>query len=209
MRPSGRRNAASVSASHGPATAAHQSRSVCEAASSPERLAPARSRMASPNDRPSAAARRSIASNRLSVRLSRSWSISTHWPRINASPSPCASKRLISAFVSASPSSVTSMQKSSSASSPSCAGALAPTVAFTCARAGRFIRQFAGIRTTTPAASSAGTSLRNCSASCGPQRNGWKTSRASTMALSHWQRSAARWTGISSDSRRARFVAPA
>ena len=86
---------------------------------------------------------------------------------MKASPSDCASSCLISAAESVSPSSVTSMRKSSSASSPSCDGALPPTVAFTCGRAGRFMRQLAGIRTTTPALSSAGTSLRNCSACCG------------------------------------------
>ena len=83
------------------------------------------------------------------------------------SPSDCASSRLISAAVSVSPSSVTSMRKSSSASSPSCDGALPPTVAFTCGRAGRFIRQLAGMRTTTPAASSAAASFSNCTACCG------------------------------------------
>jgi hypothetical protein len=51
-------------------------------------------------------------------------------------------------------------------------GACAPIVALTCGRAGRFIRQLAGIRTATPALSSAGTSFRNCSACCGLQRSG-------------------------------------
>lgn len=134
--------------------------------------APASMRIASPNDRPSLAARRSIASNLSSVRRRPSWSISTHLPRIRANPSECARSRLISAAERLSPSSVTSMRKSSSASSPKCDGACPPTVAFTCGRAGRFIRQLAGIRTATPALSIAGTSFRNCSACCGLQRNG-------------------------------------
>jgi hypothetical protein len=79
---------------------------------------------------------------------------------------------LISAADSVSPSSVTSMRKSSSASRPNREGAPPPTVAFTCARAGRLMRQVAGIRTTTPAASSAGASFRNCSACGGVQRSG-------------------------------------
>ena len=116
---------ASVSASQGPATVSLQSTSAWRRRASPEMPAPASSRMASPNDRPSAAARRSIASNCSSVRLNRSRSISTHLPRMKASPSDCASRRLISAADSVSPSSVTSMRKSSSASSPSCDGALA------------------------------------------------------------------------------------
>ena len=55
-------------------------------AASPEIPAPARRRMASPNDKPSTAARRSIASNCSSVRLKRSWSISTHLPRMQSEP---------------------------------------------------------------------------------------------------------------------------
>ena len=39
-------------------------------------------------------------------------------------------------------------------------GALLPTVAFTVGRAGRFMRQLAGMRTTTPAASRPGTSFK-------------------------------------------------
>ena len=94
-----------------------------------------------------------------------------------------------------SPSSVTSMRKSSSASLPSPAGALPPTVAVTCGRGGRPARQVAGMRTTTPARSSSGTSPRKRNASCGDQRSGWKISPASTICLSQAQRSAARWTG--------------
>jgi hypothetical protein len=67
------------------------------AASSPAMPAPASMRIASPNDRPSVAARRSIASNCSRVLLSRARSTSTHLPRINAKPSEWASSRLISA----------------------------------------------------------------------------------------------------------------
>ena len=56
------------------------------------------------------------------------------------------------------------------------------------------MRQLAGIRTTTPAFPSAGTSFRNCRACCGLQRSGWKMSPASTMAFNQGQFSAARWT---------------
>jgi hypothetical protein len=75
---------------------------------------------------------------------------SGYLPRMNANPSDCASRFLISTADSLSPSRVTSIRKSSNALSPSCAGALPPTVALTCGRAGRFMRQFAGIRTNAP-----------------------------------------------------------
>ena len=56
-----------------------------------------------------------------------------------------------------SPSSVTSMRKSSSASSAEAGRApCAPTVAVTCGRGGRPALQVAGMRTTTPARSSSG-----------------------------------------------------
>ena len=58
--------------SHGPATVWLQSMSACPAASLPSMPAPASMRIASPNDRPSSAARRSMASNCARVRLSRS-----------------------------------------------------------------------------------------------------------------------------------------
>ena len=116
--PSGWRSAASVSASQGPATSGSSRRRLgrrrhrrrCRrrpAGAWPRRTTGLRS-----------AARRSIASNCSSVRLSRSRSTSTHLPRMKASPSDCASSRLISAAVSVSPSSVTSIWKSSSASRP-------------------------------------------------------------------------------------------
>ena len=59
--------------------------------------------------------------------------------------------RLISAAVSVSPSSVTSMWKSSRASWPIPEGGLPPTVPVTRGRGGRLPRHAAGIRTTTPA----------------------------------------------------------
>ena len=46
-------------------------------------------------------------------------------------------------------------------------------------------------------------------ASRGVQRSGWKISPASTIAFSHAQRSAARCTGSSSESRRVLLAAPA
>ena len=52
------------------------------------------------------------------------------------------------------------MRKSSSASLPSPDGVLPPTLADTCGRGGRLARHVAGIRTTTPALSSCGTSLK-------------------------------------------------
>ena len=115
----------------------------------------------------------------------------------------------ISAAVSVSPSSVTSILKSSSASCPNPDGGLLPTVPVTRGRGGRFPRHTAGIRTTTPAASSSGTSLRSCSASSGDHRKGWKISPASTIAFSHGHASAARCTGRSSERRRSLLDAPA
>ena len=111
-------------------------------------------------------------SKRSSVRPSRSRSISTHRPRMKASPLVSASSFLTSAADSVSPSSVISTRKSSSASRPSSPGGLPPTVAGDLRCAGRPMRHDAGMRTITPAVSSAGTSLRNCRACCGLQRNG-------------------------------------
>ena len=120
-----------------------------------------------------------------------------------------ASSCLTSAEVSRSPSRVTSMRKSSSASVPNPEGALPPTVAITCGRGGRPALQAAGIRTTTPACSNWGMSLRKRNASWGDQRSGWKISPASTICLSQAQRSAARWTGSSSERSRSLFATPA
>ena len=72
---------------------------------------------------------------------------------MSASPFAPARIAFTSPAVSGSPSSVTSMRKSSSASVPSPEGALPPTVAVTCGRDGRPARQVAGMRTTTPARS--------------------------------------------------------
>ena len=171
--------------------------------------APATMRMASPKLMPFLAAVRSTSPKRSIMRLSRSRSTSTQRPRTSARPSDLASNSLISAFVNVSPSSVTSMRKSRSASWPRRDGMLAPTLAVTCGRSGRFPRQFAGIRTTTPALSSCGTSLRSCKASLGCQRNGWKISPPSIMAFSQGRVSAARCTGRSRDNKRRLLAAPA
>ena len=64
------------------------------------------------------------------------------------------------------------MRKSSSALWPSSEGGLVPTVPVTRGRGGRGPRQAAGMRTTTPAVSSCGTSFRSSMASFGVQRNG-------------------------------------
>jgi len=50
--------------------------------------------------------------------------------------------------------------------------ALQPTLPVTRGRGGRFPRQAAGVRTTTPAVSSLGTSRSNCTASRGVHRSG-------------------------------------
>ena len=52
-------------------------------------------------------------------------------------------------------------------------GGLVPILALTSGRAGRPACQLPGIRTTMPAVSSFGTSVRNCKASDGIQRSGW------------------------------------
>ena len=69
-----------------------------------------------------------------------------------ASPFDAASSCSISAAVSGSPSRLTPIWKSSSASMPRPDGGLPPTVAVTCGRGGRFARQRVGTRTMTPAA---------------------------------------------------------
>ena len=107
-----------------------------------------------------------------SIRRSCSRSTSTQRPRTRCRPSEPASSSAISAPSSRSPSSVTSIWKSSSASVPSPAGALPPTVALTCGRGGRLARHAPGTRTTTPAASSRGRSVSRWNASAGVQRSG-------------------------------------
>ena len=86
--------------------------------------------------------------NRLTIRSSRSRSISTQRPRMRASPSVPARIAFTSARDSFSPSRVTSTLKSSSASVPSADGGRVPTVAVTCGRGGRPARHAVGTRTT-------------------------------------------------------------
>ena len=165
--------------------------------------------MASRKPSPFSAAVRSTSLKCSITRLSRSRSSSTQRPRTSARPSDLANNSPISAAVNGSPSSVTSMRKSSSASCPMPAGALPPSLAVTCGRGGRLARHNAGIRTTTPALSSCAASLKSCMASWGVHRSGWKISPASTMVFSHGQISDARCTGTSRDSRRSLLAAPA
>ena len=179
------------------------------AVSSVETFAPASSRIASPKLRPFSIAARSTWSKR-SIMLRRcSRLTSIQCPRTSARPSEWANSALISADVSFSPSSVTSIWKSRSALWPSPEGALPPTVPVTRGRGGRLPLHAAGMRTTTPAASSCGTSRKTCRASAGVHRSGWKISPASTMAFSHGHVSEARCTGTSRDKRRCLFAAPA
>ena len=79
----------------------------------------------------------------------------------------------ISAAVSGSPSSVTSIWKSSSASAPSPTAACRRPSRSPAAAAGGSRRHVPGTRTTTPAASSAGRSVSSWNASRGVQRSGW------------------------------------
>jgi len=143
------------------------------------------------------------------VRSSRSRSTSTHCPRNSTKPSVPASSVVISCSLRRSPSSVISTEKSSNLSSPSLEGARAPTVAVTCGRAGRLARHVAGMRTTTPALCSSAALASRRAASCGVQRSGWKISPASTIGRSQAHVSAARCTGISSESSLPRFAEPA
>ena len=134
--------------------------------------APASSRMASPKVRPFSFAVRSTSPKR-SIMLCRcSRSTSTQRPRTSASPSDLASRSRISAAVSGSPSSVTSIGNRAARPVPDPDGVLRPTVPVTCGRGGRLPRHAAGMRTTTPAVSSCGTSRRSCKASRGVQRSG-------------------------------------
>ena len=131
-------------------------------------------------------------------------STSTQRPRISCKPSPPASSSLISAALSRSPSSVTSMLKSSSASLPSSEGGRAPTLALTSGRAGRPACQVPGARTTMPAASS----LRHVGEEAGRRRPASsaaddRSRRRPPSSRSQPHCSAARCTGISSESSRA------
>ena len=170
--PSGLRNPFRVSASHGPATTFLHSAAFAAESSSASTSAPAIMRSASRRLRPRSAATRSASPKYSIIRLNRSRSTSTQRPRTSASPSDFANNSRTSAGVSVSPSSVTSMRKSSSASWPTPDSNLPPTLAVTCGRGGRLDCQVAGIRTTTPALSSCGTSRRSCMASDGFHRKG-------------------------------------
>ena len=117
------------------------------------------------------------------VRFSRSASTSTHCPRISAKPLVPASRAFTSAAVSGSPSKLTCMLKSNSASVPNSDGVFAPTMPVTFGRGGRFARHVAGMRTTTPACSRVCTSRSKHTASAGDQRSGWKISPASTISF--------------------------
>ena len=169
--PPGERRSFNVSASQGPAvTRAHSA--AAGSASSPATAAPDNRRMASAKVRPLRSARSCAALNWLRARSSRSRSISTQTPRSNARPSVPASSVAISLSSSGSPFSVTSMLKSSRPSRPIAEGVRAPTVAVTCGRAGRLVRQVAGMRRTTPAPSSSGALFKNRAASATVQRRG-------------------------------------
>ena len=154
------------------------------AATAAETFAPASMRIASAKPSPFSAAVSSTARNSPSIRPSLSRSTSTQRPRTKCRPFESASRASISAAVKRSPSSVTSIWKSSSASVPSPAGGCPPTVAVTCGRCGRLPRHVPGTRTTTPADSSRGTSVRSWNASVDVHRSGWKISPASTIVFS-------------------------
>ena len=172
-RPSGWRRPCSVWASHGPATSSDQSASS-SASGAPVSSsdAPATSRRASANGRPLAAAF-SIASKRCSSRSSDFLFTSTQRPRSSCKPSPPLSSALMSAALKVSPSSDTSMLKSSSAPAPSSDGGRAPTLPLTLGRLGLPDFQTPGVRTTIPAASSWPMSRKKAKACSGLQRSGW------------------------------------
>ena len=127
-------------------------------------------------------------------------STSTQRPRTSASPSDLASSSRISAAVSGSPSSVTSIWKSSSASWPSPDGALAadraPSLAGAADGCPAMPRACAPPR---PRVSSCGTSLKSCMASSASSAADGRSRPRSTIAFSHGQLSDARCTGRSSD----------
>ena len=123
-------------------------------------------------------------------------------PSVRAPAQPIGLSQQLVDFIGGqrSPSSVTSMWKSSSASADP-EGRLCRRP---CAdpRPRRTVAPpAAGMRTTTPALSSCGTSRKSCMASAGVQRSGWKISPSSTMAFSHEQ-DAARAARGRSDKRR-------
>ena len=175
--PSGERSRCSVSASQGPAVTRDQSATATSLTAS-STAAPASMRMAAAKLRPSRSASCSASRNCRIERSRRSRSISTHWPRSSTSESVPDSSAAISFALSVSPSSVTSMWKSSTPSSPSAEGLRAPTVPVTCGRGGRLARHDGGMRTTTPARSRSGTLASRREASRGVQRSGWYSSPA-------------------------------
>ena len=93
------------------------------------------------------------------------------------------------------------MRKSSNASIPICDGARPPTVALTCARAGRFSRQLAGIRTATPRFRSWAHPPGIAAPAAGSSATAIAPRPHRPCAFNQPQSSAARWIGTNSDSR--------
>ena len=122
---------------------------------------------------PSEPAARSTARQCARTSWRRSRSSSTHRPRMGTSPSALFMRARSSAGVSRCPSSVTSTEKSSIASTPRPPGGLVPTETVTSGRPGRRAFHQSGTRTTIPAASSTGISLRNRYASAAVQASEW------------------------------------
>ncbi len=84
-----------------------------------------------------------------------------------------------------------------------------PTATSTRGLGGRRARHQSGTRTTSPLASSCGRSRRNACASAGVHARGWKISPDATSPASHGLVAAARCSGSSSASSRARCPRPA
>src|SRR3989441_881765 len=165
---SGPRSPPKVWASHAPASTRDQHSPAAVAPSSRSTVAaPASKRMPSRNDSPRVSVARRTWSQWSRSSRRRSRSSSTHWPRTRTSPSAEARSARSSAGDSFSSPSVTSTEKSRRASTPSTSGLLSPTRTLTSGRGGRRACHQSGTRTTSPAASKAGSSRRKRWASAG------------------------------------------
>ena len=197
--PSGLRRPARASASQGPALTRDQSATSGSSGAAASPSAPARSRIASRREIPPLRAARCAFFQCARTCSSLSRSISTQRPRTSASPWSCAASALHSFSLKGSPSSASWTSKSTSASSPSPVGLRPPSPTST-PRRERFFHQ-SGTRTTMPAASKAGTSRKNRSASPGVQASVRNNLPSSTSSLARTLFSEARCTGSRRDRR--------
>ena len=131
-----------------------------------------------------------ISSIRSSKAFSLAWLTSTHFPLRKASPSVCASRWLISVFVSAIPSTTSFGCIETNVSKPSMDGFFSPSRISTL-HSMAFLRHQFGIRQRIPVCSIFSTSRKNCQASWEVNCSTWNISPFSTNSAIKGETSAA------------------